>query len=100
MKSLFLPFGGCFIIHNAGSLIVLFLPWCPVGMGEKWKQKNLPVVSLATPSEWGHSQKKRPLAWPHVATSFGNTLLFPCYPTHKPWPQGEWLDACLQLLII
>jgi hypothetical protein len=26
MKSLFFPLGGCFIIHNAGSLIVLFLP--------------------------------------------------------------------------
>jgi hypothetical protein len=41
MKSLFLPLGGCFINHNAGSLIVLFLPWCPVGIRGKVKTKKI-----------------------------------------------------------
>jgi hypothetical protein len=31
IKSLFLPLGGCFIIQNAGR-IVLFLPLCPAGI--------------------------------------------------------------------
>ncbi len=41
MKSLFLPLDGCFIIYNAGSLIVLFLPRCPVGIRGKVKTNKI-----------------------------------------------------------